>query len=263
VAAPNPRGGLLVTGATTGALLGFLVRDLDLLALVSYWGDRAPVVLVGALVGALLWPTRLRAVLLGTTAALLALWLVVAFTPAVRWLGAGLTRRDPPGAADGVFVLGSALQADGEPTAPALARLVHGLELIGEGRATRLILTELPEPSARYAAVAQPLLQHLRLETELLTVGPVNNTRDEVVLVARLCRQRGFQRLLVVTSPWHSRRACAALEHEGVVAVGSPAVETQFDAEALDRMDSRMLAFGRALHERVGLWYYTRRGWIR
>ena len=72
-------------------------------------------------------------------------------------------------------------------------------------------------------------------------------------MLARVCRNRGWKRVIVVTSPYHSRRACAALEHEGLSMVCSPSVETNYDLKGLDRSDERRRAFTAALHESIGL----------
>jgi uncharacterized SAM-binding protein YcdF (DUF218 family) len=218
--------------------------------------------LPAAAVGGLLWRTRLRPVLIGAVIALAALWLTVAFTPLAAHLARGLTRRDTVGPADAVLVLSSRLQKDGELTPPALSRLVHGLELLGEGRAPRIVLSELDPPAPSYAAVARTLMGNLGLSRELLSVGPVSRTRDEAVQVADLCRRQGWHRLLVVTSPSHSRRACAAMEREGLEVICSPAVETEFDVENLDRPPERLRSFRSSIHEWLGLWLYERRDWV-
>ena len=80
--------------------------------------------------------------------------------------------------------------------------------------------------------------------------------------MARLFRERGWRKLLLVTSPTHSRRAAATFEREGVSVVSSPSMETRFDLENLTRTDDRLFAFGAVLHERVGLGVYRWRGWI-
>jgi uncharacterized SAM-binding protein YcdF (DUF218 family) len=105
-------------------------------------------------------------------------------------------------------------------------------------------------------------MAHLGLEHELLTVGPVRSTREEALLVAKLFRERGMRRVLLVTSPTHSRRAAAAFERERLEVVSSPATETRFDLERLSEPDERLFAFGTLLHERVGLQVYRWRGWI-
>jgi len=250
------------TGCVLGGLGGFLTRDLDLPTIVSFWGDRTPLVLVAALLGGLLWLTRLRRVVAAAVACIGLFWSIVAFTPLTRHLVDGLVRRDPVEAADAIFVLSSDLQPDGDLNPTSMSRLVHGLELIGQAKASRLVLSELHPPKRSYAKAARQLMDNLGLDPELLVVQPVSNTRDEAVAVGRLYRERGWSRLLVVTSPLHSRRACAALEREGVKVISSPCPESRYDLEYLARAESRLQAFGGVLHERVGLWVYARRGWV-
>jgi uncharacterized SAM-binding protein YcdF (DUF218 family) len=242
-------------GACLGALGAFLGRDLGL-------GFPAPAWIAGALAGAVLSRVGLGRILAAVVLGLAAAWCAVALTPLTRGAAEGLVRRDALERADAVLVLGSRLQKDGEPTASALSRLLHGLELVRQGWAPRLILPELHEPAARYAPVARRRMATLAVEAELVTIGPVGRTRDEAVFASRLCRERGLCRLLVVTSPTHSRRACAALEREGLRVVSSPAIETRFDVETLERPEERLPAFGSVVHERLGLLYYRRRGWI-
>jgi uncharacterized SAM-binding protein YcdF (DUF218 family) len=251
-----------LVGAALGAFLGLLALELNLGALVSFRGDAAFLVALGGVVGFLVWPTRLRVPLAFATGGLALVWLLVAFGPVSPWLAKGLPRRDPLRKADAVFVLGSRLQKDGDPTAEALSRLLHGVGLVAEGHAPRLIVSEQPRLRP-YAPVAREWMRRFEVEGEVLTVGPVLNTRDEAKLVAEMFRLRGWRTLIVVTSPTHSRRACLALDHEGVEVVSSPSVETRFDLETLDRPGERLMAFGALTHERLGLVYYRWRGWIR
>ena len=213
-----------------------------------------------AVLGAALWMGRLRPVVAAIAGALLALWLAVGFTPLAPSLARPLVRRDAVAPADAVLVMSSRLQADGEPSAAALSRLVHGLALLRETHGERLIVTEMAEASP-HAALAVRLALRLGVEAEVIPVGPVRRTHDEAVETSLLCRRRGWHRLLVVTSPTHSRRACAAVAHEGIEVVCSPAPETEFDVESLDRPSERFVAFRSVLHEWAGLWYYRRQGW--
>jgi uncharacterized SAM-binding protein YcdF (DUF218 family) len=246
----------VVACALAGGLCGFLARDLGLVDLASAW-------LPAALVGAALAPRRARVVLGLVLATLTMSWLAVAFTPLAARVADGLVRRDPLQLADAVVVLGSRLQASGEPTTEAHDRLVHGLELLAAGWAPRLVVTEMPPPASSHAALARRSLARLGLTREVVAVGPVRRTRDEAVAVARLCGAHGWKRVLVVTSPLHSRRGAGALEQAGIDVVSSPCLETSFDLETLDRPSERLHAFASALHERIGLWYYAREGWIR
>jgi len=163
-------------------------------------------------------------------------------------------------------VLASALQADGDFSESSLPRLLRGLELIAQGWAPRLILSEHHPPAPPYEDAASELMNRLGLEAEIVVVGPVRNTHDEAVAVAELARARDFGPILVVTSPSHTRRAAAALETEGVDVIAVPSQQITFDLDNLHRpfdADDHLRAFGVLLHERVGLFYYRFKGWIR
>jgi uncharacterized SAM-binding protein YcdF (DUF218 family) len=256
------RWGRIGVGVAVGGLFGLLAKELNLLSLISYWFDRAPWVVGAALAGAAIWSTRVRWLLGVGAAALGLLWLVVAFTSLCPWLAKDLPRRDTLQPADAVFVLGSSVQMDGEVTGEAMSRLLHGLELLQQGLASRLVLSEHPPPFPSHSQASRKIMEGLGMEQEIISVGEVRNTRTEAVAVGTLYRERGWKRLLVVTSPVHSRRACASLEREGIDVICSPSIEMDFDLETLDLPDDRLSSFGPIMHERLGLWLYARRGWV-
>jgi uncharacterized SAM-binding protein YcdF (DUF218 family) len=263
VAKGGARWAAIGTGLCVGALGGLLAIDLDLPALVSFTHDRSVLVLAAGGMGALLWLTSLRRLVAAGLVAVAALWLAVTFTPLVAWMADGLVRRDPVRDADAVFVFGSRLQTDGEPTADAMSRLLKGLELVAAGHAPRLVVSELYPPSMPYAPIARAWAGEFAPKAEVLAIGPVRNTHDEAVLLSQLLRARGLRRVLAVTSPVHTRRAAGALEREGLEAIAVPAVEVRYDLETLDFPGDRRRAFGSVVHERVGLLVYARRGWLR
>jgi uncharacterized SAM-binding protein YcdF (DUF218 family) len=247
-----------------GALLGFLSKELSLPDLISYWHSRTPLLFLFVLVGGALFQLKWgRIIALVGLGALSLLWMLVAFTPLTSWIADGLTRRDPPKKADAIFVLSSGLQPDGELTSAAMSRLLKGLEVLQEGHAPRLILSELYPPQQSYEAVARPLMKSLKIEQELLTIGPVYNTHDEAVALGKLFKEKNWKTLIVVTTPAHSKRASAVIEQQGIEVVSIPATETRYDIELLSGYDERVYSFGSLMHERVGLWIYKRRGWIK
>src|SRR5262249_18041518 len=123
------------------------------------------------------------------------------------------------------------------------------------------ILGELIPPMNHYAEGTRALMSHLGLDFEVLSVGPVWNTHDEATRVAELCRQHGWRRVILVTSPMHSRRAAATVERAGLAVGSAPAAEGRYDI-AFDKADDRVRGFGDVVHERIGIWVYARRGWL-
>jgi len=252
-----------VLGGALGLAAGALARDLDLTSLVSFWGDRLILLPLGAIFGALCVATRLRKAFTLAFALLALLWIGVAYGPLSRWLVTGLVRSDALRPADAVLVLGSRMQVDGDPTSPQLSRLLRGLELVKDGLAPRLMITELPLPYASQRPFAEALLARFKPEAEIVDLGPTLNTRDEAVRAAEYLKKRGLRRIIVTSSPTHTYRAAALLEAQGLEVMAAPSRETRFDLETLDRPEERLMAFGSIIHERLGILVYRFRGWIR
>ncbi len=250
----------VIKGAAVGALAGFIIRDLDLPALVSYEHSREPLVFAAAALGGVLAVTRLRPLLMGATAALALLWCVVAITPLSAWLSHGLTRNEALEPADAVFVSLSSVRPGVQGPAEVRNRLFHGLALLARGKAPRLLLCESAEVHG--VSLAREMMEAAGVATDLVVLPRAENTREEAKAVASVARTRSFKLILLVTSPIHSRRASAALEKEGVTVVSSPSTETRFDLATLDSWNDRLAAFGSVMHERLGLFVYARRGWI-
>lgn len=253
-----------VSGAGLGLLAGFLARDLDLTTLVSFWGDRLVLLLsLCPLIGGLCAVTRLRRALYAATATLGVVWVMVAFGPVSRMLMSGLVRSDTLRPADAVLVLGSRMQTDGDPTSPQLSRLLRGLEVVKDGLAPRLLITELAPPFGPQRPFAEALLARFAPNIELVVLGTTVNTHDEAILAAGYLKERGLRRIIVATSPAHTFRAAALLEAQGLEVMATPARETLFDMESFDRSEERLRAFGPAIHEQLGILVYRQRGWIR
>jgi uncharacterized SAM-binding protein YcdF (DUF218 family) len=250
-------------GAALGLMSGLLCRDLDLTSLVSFWGDRGFLLPLGAIIGAICATTRLRTPLYVVSAGLALTWLAVTYGPVSRLLATGLVRSDALRPADAVLVLSSRMQTDGDPTSVQLARLYRGLELVKDGHAPRLMISELPPPYAQQAPFARTMLARFAPEVELVVLSPVRNTHDEAVLAADYLRARNLKRIIVTSSPTHTFRAAAVLEVLGLDVMASPARETRFDLEILDQPEERLASFGSIIHERVGIVVYRRRGWMR
>lgn len=262
MAGAESRWARLGVGLAVGALAGFFVVDLNLPSLLSMWGDRTVLVPLFAVASALLWLTPLRRLVAGVAGLLALLWLAVAFTPLTSWMAQGLVRRDAMQAADAVFVFASRVQEDGDPSANAMSRLFKGIELLADGRASRLVVSEVPPPAGAYAPLARAWVARFVPRAEVLSLGRIHNTHDEAVALARLFREKGWTRVLAVTSPTHTRRAAAVLEKQGLDVVSVPAVETLFDLQGLPHPGDRREAFAAIAHERIGYVVYRHRGWV-
>jgi uncharacterized SAM-binding protein YcdF (DUF218 family) len=247
-------------GLALGALAGFIARDLDLPALISFEHAREPLVIVVSILGAALGVTRWRRWLAAAVFALGLLWITVAFTPLSGWLARGLARQELEEPADAVFVSFAGLAPGARRMTEAHNRALRGAELLARGKVKTVVAAE--SSSLPSIAILRDLVARLGLDTEPVSAGRADTTREEAVAVAQLARRRGWKVLLVVSSPIHSRRICGALEKEGVTVVSTPSQESRFNIEELNTAADRLAAFGSVMHERLGLWVYARRGWL-
>ncbi|PTA68236.1 YdcF family protein [Deinococcus arcticus] len=231
-------------GGALGAALGLLA---------AFFGDvRAPVglllalVLAGTLAGA--WPPAWRALRLGAGALALGLWLCL-LTPVLRAPLAALTLAQGPQPADAIVVLGGGVQCGTRTLEPSsLSRLVRGLELWRAGYAPLVTVSEQsgrigPRGCPKISTLAQAHLRALVPSPgpQVVTLANVTTTRDEAARVRDLARARGWTRVLLVTSPSHSRRAAALFRAQGVGVLSVPAPEIRFD-ETLPLPSDRLWA---------------------
>jgi uncharacterized SAM-binding protein YcdF (DUF218 family) len=255
-----------LTCAALGAGVGLFASTLDLQSLLSIWSDGVWIVTLAALTGGACGAVFVggRRLVFGALIGMEALYAVAAWSPLAPRLARGLSRSDPPGAAaDAVYVFNAQSYPNAVLGDTAMGRLSRALDLLKAGRAPRLIVADTPAPEPPFSAAAAKFMSGLGLKTELIALGPVRNTHDEAAAVAALFRKNGWTSVVAVTSRTHSRRACATLEAQGLRVVCAPSEESGFDYDSLSRPDDRIAAFGLAIHERLGLLVYRRRGWIK
>ncbi len=97
---------------------------------------------------------------------------------------------------------------------------------------------------------------------ELHVVDSVGSTRLEAERNKLLFDREGWKTAVVVTSPIHTRRACATFEAVGigVTCRASPDRTTAWRTQVSPLDRSR--AFGQWLYETLGWWKYRLLGWV-
>ena len=221
---------------------------------------------VGTLAG-VTHPT-LRA-LHGVAIAVAVLLGVTTLTPALRPVLAALDASSPPAKADAIVILGGGLNCGaGELEASSLDRLVRGLELWRAGFAGTITLTATPpdvfgESCPSLEAVTGPIVMRLYPTggPQVVVLEDMRTTRTEALAVAREAKARGWRRVLVVTSPVHTRRALATFRNAGLDASAVASSEARFDSALRNPWD-RFAALQPVTRELLGLLTYAWRGWL-
>jgi uncharacterized SAM-binding protein YcdF (DUF218 family) len=228
-------------------------------------------------------PARQR---IATGAALLALLLLVAFSsPRVSNALLRSLERDAPASFlrlgkgepyDAVIVLSGLLDAEATESAGApnytegVDRLHAGFDLLRTGRARAALLSGgSVDPRIREAVEARVLSRQLQDwgidGARLVVEDQSRNTRENAVNSARIVRERGWRRLLLVTSAFHMQRAAGAFRAAGL---SFDTLPVDFRSHDPDRFPQSWLPRASclaqstlALHEWAGRLAYRARGY--
>jgi uncharacterized SAM-binding protein YcdF (DUF218 family) len=253
-----------VIGAIVGTLCAVVANVLGVQQLLR----RPDLVLYipAAIVGALLGNTRLRPILLIAGGILALLCIAVAYTPLVPAVARPLIRRDSiPARVDAIAVLSAGFTPDGMMRRETLERLLSGVTLARRGLAPVMLVSM--ERSNNRAPVSdsadlQSVISLIGEVTRTILVDSVTTTRTEALRMRAIARANGWQTLAVVTSPLHTRRACATFEAVGFRVVCVPATVRGSGLIPGSIAEDRLRDFRSWLYETFATDSYRRRGWI-
>ena len=149
--------------------------------------------------------------------------LLVAGVTAVRiWQ---VARLDSRAKVDAIVVLGAA-QFDGRPSPIFRARLDHAKALYDDGVGGVVITVGGNREGDRFteaAAGARYLRSSGVPSSAVAEVGEGSDTLTSLAAVAALVQERSWDRVVLVTDPWHSYRARVMARDVGLTARTSPA----------------------------------------
>ncbi len=170
-----------------------------------------------------------------------------------------------PASVDAVMVLSSGITNDTTITGNGLDRLLSGIELLQKGASRRLVTSRIfvqRDHGGTSDVDQQRIITMTNLSVQWDIVPNVHSTRDEAVGAARLLLPAGARSIVVVTSPMHTRRACAVFEGVGFKVACQPARERDYVTINPRGPDDRLEAFREYVYERLGMVKYRWKGWI-
>ena len=169
---------------------------------------------------------------------------------------APLLLSDSSGHADAIVVLGAGVIGDCVPNLNSTRRILRGARLFRDGRAPLLVLSGgAPTGECAVADAMMTVARELGLpQDKILIERQSHSTRENGELTARLLRQQGVERILVVTDRLHMRRAVGVFTRLGFAVEPSavPIYEGHLD-------NVSMLSAG--IREAAALTVYRLRGW--
>lgn len=218
--------------------------------------------------------------------AIIAGGVLVVAGPATPWAADGLQgtleARHPPTraaatpTADAIVVLGGAVGAPQPPRVypdlgGAADRVWHAARLYKADRAPFIIASGGTLPWANQAFREAPAMARLLTSwgvprDSIVTESNSANTYENARNTAKIVQERGLDRVLLVTSALHMRRALATFRGAGVSAIPAATDHQVVDAPmtALDFIPSAgaLARSTAAIREYVGYIVYDWRGWI-
>jgi uncharacterized SAM-binding protein YcdF (DUF218 family) len=214
-----------------GAILMLLITATCwLIGLLEALGVQRPIILpitivVGLLLGrwALRWMYSALAMLMLVAA--IGIW-----SPVVGTLATPFIRSDKPdlSTVDAVFVFSGAVTTRGLVSGEAIDRLLTGITLRARRPELPLILSVIRSSDRPQGLSSkqdqQALVALVSASGGVEWIDSVHSTRDEAVRLSRRAFQARWKRVLLITSPMHTRRACATVEAMGlsVTCVAAP-----------------------------------------
>lgn len=259
--AARPRDARAIEGAALGLVVACLSQAIGVMDAA---GLRvviaAPVALA---LGAALGHWRV-APLRWLAGALLLVTAIGAYTPVSWSLARRLVRDDTVVLArtDAILVFSAVATRDGLVAAEGIDRLLHGLAL-RKPRPTLPLLVSIVrdgERAVRGTLADQRALAELAGGTPPIAIDSVGATHDEAIRFADTARARGWRRVVAVTSPMHSRRACATVARQGLAVTCSVA---PWRAASLPPTapGERLLVTRRLVYEAFAWAQYAALGW--
>jgi uncharacterized SAM-binding protein YcdF (DUF218 family) len=195
-------------------------------------------------------------------AALLLIYLLVFQTNVTWWIAAPLRMSEAPAKADAVAVFAGGVGESGKAGEGTEERVQHAIDVYKAGYADHLIFSS----GYIYSFPEADLMRSLAVQqgvpaSAILLEQRSTNTHENVAFTNDILRQRGWKSVLLVSSPYHMRRALLVWRKAApdVRVVAAPPPKSQF----YDHTRGASLEQVRAMvHEYAAIVAYRLRGWI-
>lgn len=199
---------------------------------------------------------------LALAAGALCAYLLFFQTPLLWWAASPLRLSESPEKAEAVVVFAGGVGESGQAGEGYQERVKQAVELYHKGYAPEVLFISGFTRTFREADVMTLLTESLGVpRSAILKETSVRSTRDYVLRVRDVARERRWKTILLVTSPYHGRRADLTFHRNApeLTVVHTPAHESGYYAQR-GRITARQLRG--IFHEIFGILYYWLKGWI-
>jgi uncharacterized SAM-binding protein YcdF (DUF218 family)/glycosyltransferase involved in cell wall biosynthesis len=274
VAATTEQFAAAIAGALTSSV-GERARRIDV-AKENSWSTR--IAKMSALIAAAVdtnrnrvepWEARLRRVyrrargrVIGASMAVALACFLLFYTPLLWRVAEPLRLTAVPVPADAIVVLAGGMGESGQAGGGYQERVKTAVEMYQAGLAPRMIFVSGYVFAFREAEIMRDLAVSLGVPASSIVLETrASNTHEAVLSVRALVRDRGWNRILLVSSPYHMRRALLvwAKQAPDVNVVPTPVAQSQFYAHGRGANVEQVAG---VIQEYLALAYYRHKGWL-
>jgi len=190
-----------------------------------------------------------------------ALYLLLFQTPALWWVASPLLITAPPQAAEAIVVFAGGVGESGKPIG-FQERVTQAVDLYRAGYAPKLIFSSGYVFTLREAEVMKAVAIDNGVPADaILLEEAAKNTHDNVRFTKQILDRHGWDTILLVSSPYHMRRATMTWQKlaPNTVVIPTPVPQSQF---YFHERGASLEQIRGILHEYLALVDYWRRGWI-
>ena len=191
-----------------------------------------------------------------------AVYLLLFQTPALWWVAAPLQLSAPAQTADAIVVFAGGVGESGKAGVGVQERVGQAVNLYRAGHAPKLIFSSGYVFTLREAEVMKAIAVSNGVPADaILLEEQAANTHQNVTFTRQLLDQHQWRRILLVSSPYHMRRAVGAWHKlaPAVEVTPTPVPESQFYSHTRGASLEQIRGI---LHEYAALVNYWWKGWI-
>ena len=195
-------------------------------------------------------------------AALAVMYLLVFYTNLIWWAAAPLKIASTPAPADAIVVFAGGVGESGKAGGGAQERVEQAVELYNAGLSRHLVLSSGYVYSFREVEVMRTVaIDQGVAAADIVLEQQSTNTHENVTFVREILRAQGWKSALLVSSPYHMRRALLVWHKEApeVSIIPAPPPRSQFYDHTRGASLEQVAGI---LHEYAAILGYWRRGWI-
>jgi uncharacterized SAM-binding protein YcdF (DUF218 family) len=196
------------------------------------------------------------------TVGILAAYLLVFYTPLIWLVAEPLRVSEPPQPADAIVVFAGGVGESGKAGGGYQERVKQAVDLYHARQAPRMIFSSGFVFAFSESEIMKSLAVSLGVPAKAITLeNKAANTYENVVFVNEILHRNGWRTILLVSSPYHMRRALWTFKKVApeIRAISTPVPQSQFYQHD---WRSTLEHIGGIMHEYLAIAYYWWKGWI-